>query len=234
MFRLSAEPEAVRDPTLTAPDPSGSATAGLSAHKYTVYNNLFEQDAPQRSVTPAAPWIMVTQASNVAPSFAGSPIHPGSPQQPASPTSLVLDDLGSDMREPGVIMGSSTHPAGPLGEGTEPTRPHSAPHQAKGQMLKSSKVFRKYPEGKGEARLGSLKEAEAFQFNTSMTTFTSIDLPKRDHCSAHASGPVPSEKLPDVPTASGALDPGAYHQANAMLRRQFPHYHVRTCLALHA
>lgn len=62
--------------------------------------------------------------------------------------------------------------------------------------------------------------------NTAMTTLTSLDLPSGAMARVAASGPLPSEKLPGVPTVSGPLDPGAYHKANSMLRRQFPHYKV--------
>lgn len=43
---------------------------------------------------------------------------------------------------------------------------------------------------------------------------------------AGMSEPIASEKLPGVPTCSRAIDPGAYNQANSMLRSQIPHYHV--------
>lgn len=41
------------------------------------------------------------------------------------------------------------------------------------------------------------------------------------------SAPLASKELPGVPTVSGLLDPGPYHEANAMLRRQLDHYNVR-------
>jgi hypothetical protein len=41
------------------------------------------------------------------------------------------------------------------------------------------------------------------------------------------SGPVAAQNLPGIPTVSGPLDPGPYNEANAMLRRQLPHYNVR-------
>lgn len=39
---------------------------------------------------------------------------------------------------------------------------------------------------------------------------------------------LPSEMLPGLPTSSSPMDPGSYHQVNAMLRKQFPHYTVRS------
>lgn len=38
---------------------------------------------------------------------------------------------------------------------------------------------------------------------------------------------IASSQLPGVPTVSRPMDPGSYNQANAMLRKQLPHYKVR-------
>lgn len=40
---------------------------------------------------------------------------------------------------------------------------------------------------------------------------------------------IASEHLPGVPTISRPMDPGSYNQANAMLRKQLPHYQVCFC-----
>lgn len=193
-----------------------------------MYNSLFEQNAPQRSVAPAAPWIMVTQASDVPASFPGSPIHP------ASPPSLILDDIDSEMHEPGVILPGRA--PRPLGEGTEssrsreaaPAAPQGTSHMPREQGPGETKLeYKKNLECKFGHKLEALRESEEVAFNTTMTTLTSIDLPKGSMRCRTTSGPLPSDKLPGVPTASGPLDPGAYHSANAMLRRQLPHYHVR-------
>ena len=72
-----------------------------------------------------------------------------------------------------------------------------------------------------------------------MTTLTSIDVPRAMLSSLGTAGhraatseALPSDRLPGVPTASSMLDPGqrhgAYHDANEMLRKQFPHYKVRS------
>lgn len=199
-----------------------------------MYNNLFEQHGPQKAVPPAKPWIMVTEGSDAAFSFPASPV-----QQPSRDHSFLMGENDSEMHEPGVMLGPQMRVPRPLGEGIESPCAR-VPQQNKvyepRPVAEGKDDYNKYLERKLEHKLDHKLERlnEDATFNTTMTTLTSIDLPKGMHtwpAGADRQGTseaLPSAKLPGVPTASGPLDPGAYHKANTMLRRQMPHYHVRS------
>ena len=177
----------------------------------------------QGSTLPPSLWTMVTPKQPS--SMAGSPI------QADSARSVAMDDLVPEVHDRGGITHRGVRSPRAIGEGIEPARQQDSAPQGNARNPKPpKKMYKKHPEGKLDRRLSCLNEE--FQFNTEMTTFTSIDLPRGVPCSPRTSEPVASHRLPGVPTASGARDPGAYHQANAMLRRQLPHYKVRSRLAL--
>lgn len=130
-----------------------------------------------------------------------------------------------------LVMSVGIPPQRPIGEGVNPYQ--SPPRQQDAQRPVAEGAAPHYLSPTG----GGLSYIE--ENMSSMTGNSGLDLapppPQRQsfmwgtggHVGGGHSDAIASRDLPGVPTVSKPLDPGAYHQANVMLRKQMPHYIVR-------
>lgn len=147
-----------------------------------------------------------------------------SPSPTGGPGSVTPPSLSPSPPARSSFQGPTSRRGGALGEGVEPRQSSdkqkwpSMPDNILASMAENSEM------GDVAGPMG-MPSATGLTANLASGAVASSVLQ-----TAGASEPIASAKLPGVPTVSRAMDPGAYNQANSMLRSQLPHFHVRASL----